>query len=861
MAQALIKGRIGTQGIDYSTDWEYTVNDTVTHIDAYIGTKTAITVPARIEQRPTQLSTEFLIQDYNISRSAIKSVTIPNTVHFINNSASNAFSGCVNLYGITIPDGTENLYSAFSGSAIGCKYYPNYAPKKNVKIPNGVTNMSYAFYEGGIYADKSAISCNCFENNTDFIPNTVTDVSYMFCSASFGGQFPNIPNSVKNMAGFAQNCSRFGEQIYYPQKIGNRVENMAYAFQGFTGEMNGVYNIPKSVTNLTSCFQNSCIDGNYYTLQGYLPYVTNVEWAFCNMSDYGQYSSFVLNFSNARLKSLNNLFSGSSGNSRYINIQANWATEMNNAFTDLRLNWKLESIPVNIINMCYAFSNSTFYGTNYTAPSIPSKVINMCGSFQNAFIRTATFGRNVQDISYCYQNCYILYNIPNIPSKVVNMAYTFNGCDNYCGDIIITSPNVIDMTNCFSGSLPKAVYVPLDSDSWYTAINTIDGRNGVTVYPLEELDGNSFVSQFEYYETEDEVIITNYIGSSGEVNVPSRFNYKNVVLGPTKYMYEEYYSGPFINKHTITTVRMSPNVKVMGGDMSRMFWNCSNLTSVPILPKNTVNGAYAFANCKKLSTVGNNIGNIVNGAGMFLNCSEIGGAFSLSPYMQNCFDMFAYAGGGINSLYIPYGITNITRLAYQGKMTCNIFIPGSVRDAVSAFLNCPINEASIGNGVENLVQTFDGTSLINAPTIPNSVISLSSTFANCRSLVNGPTSIGNSVTDMDGTFNNCISLTSVCNIPNSVIRCPSIFENCISLNTRINFGTSVERMTYAFKNATAFGNSVYVYSNNVTNCYNMFYGTSISKTVYVYSGSTTNTTFRNSSMYTNGRNGVTVSYI
>ena len=449
------------------------------------------------------------------------------------------------------------------------------------------------------------------------------------------------------------------------------------------------------------------------------------------------------------------------------------------------------------------------------------------------------------------------------------MAYTFCGCSQYRGDIIITSPNVTNMEYCFDETnLPKAVYVPSYSDTWYTAIETIDGRNGVTVYPLEDLDSSSFDSQFEYYETEEEVVITNYIGGGGEVSVPSRFNYKNVVLGPSRYInyyeydyYVENVSGPFVNKKTITAVRMSPNVKVMGGDMSYMFYNCTNLTSVPILPRNTVNGAYAFYNCNKLSTVGNNIDEIINGAYMFWQCSGIGGNFYLSPYMQNCTNMFAYAGGGITTLYIPNGITNIHHLAYQGKMTCNINIPSSVIDAAYAFYCCPINKVNISNGVTNLYYTFAGTSLVNAPTIPNSVVNLSQTFTNCQQLVNGPNSIGNSVTSMAATFSNCISLQKVCNIPDSVIYCNSIFLNCTSLNTRINFGNGVQYMTYAFRYATAFTNSVYIYSREVKNCYNMFYNTSANKTVYVYRGSNTNTTIRNSSMYTNNRNGVTVSYI
>jgi hypothetical protein len=51
----------------------------------------------------------------------------------------------------------------------------------------------------------------------------------------------------------------------------------------------------------------------------------------------------------------------------------------------------------------------------------------------------------------------------------------------------------------------------------------VDGIDGVTVYPLEDLDSSTFNTQFEYYLTDEEAVITNYIGTNGHATIPSRF--------------------------------------------------------------------------------------------------------------------------------------------------------------------------------------------------------------------------------------------------------------------------------------------------------------------------------------------------
>ena len=117
---------------------------------------------------------------------------------------------------------------------------------------------------------------------------------------------------------------------------------------------------------------------------------------------------------------------------------------------------------------------------------------------------------------------------------------------------------------------------------------------------------------------------------------------------------------------------------------------------------------------------------------------------------------------------------------------------------------------------------FKHLSLTTAPTIPNSVTDMGSTFNGCTSL----TTVGNipnSVTDMNYTFKGCTSLTTVGTIGNSVTNMGSTFDGCTSLTTVGNIPNSVTDMNYTFKGCTSL-TTVGTIGNSVTNMVGTFNG-------------------------------------
>ena len=77
-------------------------------------------------------------------------------------------------------------------------------------------------------------------------------------------------------------------------------------------------------------------------------------------------------------------------------------------------------------------------------------------------------------------------NAPEIGQNVVNHHSTFKSCTNLAGNITLINTSVTEanMTNMFYGcnaSIPKTLRCPTGSLTYNSAINVVDGKNGVTV--------------------------------------------------------------------------------------------------------------------------------------------------------------------------------------------------------------------------------------------------------------------------------------------------------------------------------------------------------------------------------------------
>lgn len=131
-------------------------------------------------------------------------------------------------------------------------------------------------------------------------------------------------------------------------------------------------------------------------------------------------------------------------------------------------------------------------------------------------------------------------------------------------------------------------------------------------------------------------------------------------------------------------------------------------------------------------------------------------------------------------------------------------VPATINDKPvlsmnNVFKDCTslVTAPTIPDSVRGIANIFNGcTSLVNAPAIPDSVIGMSRAFEGCTSLVNAP-KIGNSVESMDKAFYKCTSLKAAPDIPNSVNNLYYTFAYT-NLSIAPKIGSSVTSMEGAF---------------------------------------------------------------
>jgi surface protein len=179
------------------------------------------------------------------------------------------------------------------------------------------------------------------------------------------------------------------------------------------------------------------------------------------------------------------------------------------------------------------------------------------------------------------------------------------------------------------------------------------------------------------------------------------------------------------------------------------------------------------------------------------------------------------------SMWDTSKVTNMSyTFVYCDSLVNAPTIGNSVVDMIETFAYCTslVTAPTIGNSVENMTNTFHYCiNLVNAPTIPDSVLNMSYTFYDCNSLVDAPT-IGNSVVDMSWTFAYCNNLVNAPTIPNSVENMSSTFNRCSSLVNAPTIGNSVVNMSATFSectnlvNAPTIPNSVVDMSNTFSYC-------------------------------------------
>ncbi len=261
---------------------------------------------------------------------------------------------------------------------------------------------------------------------------------------------------------------------------------------------------------------------------------------------------------------------------------------------------------------------------------------------------------------------------------------------------------------------------------------------------------------FTYMVSNGTVTITEYIGSGGDVVIPSTINGMPVVgIGGYYFrIYPNYYGyyGAFQFCDYVTSVTIPDSVTSIGGSA---FFYCTGLTSVTIPDSVTSIASFAFGYCTGLTSVNIGTGLTSIEQPAFGNCTNLTSivvdvsnpVYSSQDgvvYDKAITTLIQYPGGKFGGFSIPSSVTSIGRFAFY---FCSGLTSVNILDSVTSIGFC----------------AFELCSGLTSVTIPGSVTSIGNyAFQDCTSLAkayflgNAPSMGGSQV------FNNCASNFSIC---------------------------------------------------------------------------------------------------
>ena len=243
----------------------------------------------------------------------------------------------------------------------------------------------------------------------------------------------------------------------------------------------------------------------------------------------------------------------------------------------------------------------------------------------------------------------------------------------------------------------------------------------------------------------------------------------------------KYYSPWSSYTEDIKCVKICSGITSIG---SRVFENCTSLTSITIPNSVTRIDSRAFSDCTSLTsiTIPDSVTRI--GEFTFSGCESLKSITIPDGIEWICQHTFARCTS-LTSVIIPDSVTSIDTSAFSDCTSLkSITIPDSVTSIdSSAFKDCKsLTSIKIPDSVTSIESsTFENCTSLTSIKIPDSVTSIeSSTFENCTSLTS--IAIPNSVTSIESSaFYGCKSLTSV-TIPDSVTSIGDYtFDYCTSL--------------------------------------------------------------------------------
>lgn len=906
--------------INYAKDWEYTTNDTATLVTKYIGNKTDVVVPSKIEGKPVVLqnSVNNASGVFTNNRN-IKSVKFGEGVGIANNSASNMFYNCTNFINApTIPANVTNMSSTFYGCANLIK-----APE----IPENVTNMTQTFAYCYNLVDAPAIPAQVINMFSAFLgcrnlvdaPNMTNASNVTVLYQAFQGCYnlinaPVIPANVTSIGSMFTSCNSLVDAPVIP----SNVTSLGFTFYGCTNLINAPV-IPENVTEMTYAFSGCA---NLINAPVIPSNVKTIQYAFQNCVNIINSPVIPENITNMQctFRNCTNL----TGNI-YIKSNRIKNTSMQNCFygTTLPKNVYIPATGLDATNNTWNAAFNATYGINgkngvtvydigdtvmgqweYTTNATSALITKYIGTKTDVVVPYEIDGKNVVLQNSPNSSNGVFTNNKNITSvrfltdgtKIANSnaSNMFANCSNLKG-VSIMPNGITNMSNAFLNckNLSEAPYIPNSVTNVCNAFAVCYNLQGIVAIPPS-------VTNMAYA----------FKGSCPNIQLfiePTTLNAAT--------MNSAIYVGTEGSDAALKNGR--PNIYVYNSTSNApcSTYNYINYIVTDSMGTSPVGSKYFYAN--QIA----NMDDYSSNAFYYKPQDVIGGGITIrgvnDSYMRKIYVPCMITNESVNIIHNsgsyppPFANTNIQSVIFGASVrwesddATNAFrdcksltdvkgIPSNIKNMVNAFYSCTslINSPILPNNITYMYQSFYGcTNLVNAPVIPDShfisnmsdmfrgcvnlingpiifsqVSNLSNTFRDCISLINAPIlSTIEMSTTMPNTFRNCTNLINVFTFPHSIATMNFTFCDCYNLINIPTIPRGTLAMCYTFQNCNNLNGAIIINSNRINNTsmQNCFYGTTLSKNVYIPSSgysskaNTWNAAF-NSTYGINNKNGVVV---
>lgn len=257
------------------------------------------------------------------------------------------------------------------------------------------------------------------------------------------------------------------------------------------------------------------------------------------------------------------------------------------------------------------------------------------------------------------------------------------------------------------------------------------------------------------------------------------------------------------------------NIKIYS--MNRMFYNCSNLTSLDFSSLDTSNVfdmSYAFGQCSNLLSLNMtnfNTSNACTMSNMFYNCTKLQNLDVSNFDTSNVFDMSSmFSNCAFSTLDVSnFDTRNVTTMSFMFNWCYNLtslnlssFYTGKLTNMRSMFSNCTkLQNLDISNfdtsKVTDMSSAFYKCSKLSSLDVSNfdttNVTDMSSMFSNCTGFMSFDVSNFDTtnVTNMSSMFAYCRSLTSLkiggMLTSNTAISTISLFDKYTNQNIMLDF--------------------------------------------------------------------------